>query len=232
MKVAHDDQFGRHRQRPGRQLDRHAADGDRAAAARRRCRPRRRRSRPRSPSTARSRAPSRRCATSPPSSRAPTTWAPDHQQLDRARAVAARDQRLGGRHATRSRCRSWPACRRSPPASPCRRRRRSAPARCASSSAPGAPGQTSFTAEGRRHARSTSPSPATDTLADVRDKINAAGAGVTALIMTDASGSRLLIRSNATGAANAFRTRHRRRRHRRRHRPVGWPSTPRPASPR
>lgn len=47
---------------------------------------------------------------------------------------------------------------------------------------------------------------ATDTLADIRDKINAAGAGVTALVMNDASGSRLLIRSNATGAANAFRT--------------------------
>ncbi|MEO8312446.1 MAG: flagellar filament capping protein FliD [Caldimonas sp.] len=47
---------------------------------------------------------------------------------------------------------------------------------------------------------------ASDTLADVRDKINGAGAGVTALIMTDASGSRLLIRSNSSGAANAFRT--------------------------
>jgi flagellar hook-associated protein 2 len=47
---------------------------------------------------------------------------------------------------------------------------------------------------------------ATDTLTDIRDKINAAGAGVTALVMTDSSGSRLLIRSNATGAANAFRT--------------------------
>ena len=47
---------------------------------------------------------------------------------------------------------------------------------------------------------------ATDTLASVRDKINGAGAGVTALIMTDSSGSRLLIRSNATGAANGFRT--------------------------
>ncbi len=47
---------------------------------------------------------------------------------------------------------------------------------------------------------------ATDTLADVRDKINGAGAGVNAMIMTDASGSRLLIRSNATGAANGFRT--------------------------
>ncbi len=47
---------------------------------------------------------------------------------------------------------------------------------------------------------------ATDTLAQVRDKINAAGAGVTATILTDASGSRLLMRSSATGAANAFRT--------------------------
>jgi flagellar hook-associated protein 2 len=47
---------------------------------------------------------------------------------------------------------------------------------------------------------------ATDTLTEVRDKINAAGAGVTALIMTDSSGSRLLLRSNTTGAANAFRT--------------------------
>lgn len=47
---------------------------------------------------------------------------------------------------------------------------------------------------------------ATDTLAQVRDKINAAGAGVTATILTDASGSRLLLRSSATGVANAFRT--------------------------
>ena len=47
---------------------------------------------------------------------------------------------------------------------------------------------------------------ATDTMSDVRDKINASGAGVSALIMTDATGSRLLIRSNATGAVNGFRT--------------------------
>ncbi len=45
-----------------------------------------------------------------------------------------------------------------------------------------------------------------DTLATARDKINAAGAGVTALIMNDASGSRLLLRSTASGAASAFRT--------------------------
>ena len=47
---------------------------------------------------------------------------------------------------------------------------------------------------------------ATDTLATARDKINAAGGGVTALIMTDASGSRLLLRSNDSGAANGFAT--------------------------
>ena len=47
---------------------------------------------------------------------------------------------------------------------------------------------------------------ATDTVADIRDKINASSAGVTALIMTDANGSRLLIRSNSTGAASGFRT--------------------------
>ena len=47
---------------------------------------------------------------------------------------------------------------------------------------------------------------ATDTLADVRDKINSANAGVTAMVLTDASGSRLMMRSTATGAVNAFRT--------------------------
>jgi len=66
-------------------------------------------------------------------------------------------------------------------------------------------GQTSFTPKAGATAVDVAIA-ATDTLADVRDKINAAGAGVTALIMTDASGSRLLIRSNDSGAANAFRT--------------------------
>ncbi len=46
---------------------------------------------------------------------------------------------------------------------------------------------------------------ATDTLADIRDKINATGAGVTATIVSDASGARLVMRSNDTGAANGFR---------------------------
>ncbi|HSC65658.1 MAG TPA: flagellar cap protein FliD N-terminal domain-containing protein, partial [Caldimonas sp.] len=66
-------------------------------------------------------------------------------------------------------------------------------------------GQTSFTPKAGATAVDIAVT-ATDTLATVRDKINAAGAGVTALIMTDASGSRLLIRSNTSGAANAFRT--------------------------
>lgn len=66
------------------------------------------------------------------------------------------------------------------------------------------PGQTSFT-PGSTGAVDISIE-ATDTLAQVRDKINAAGAGVTATILTDASGARLLMRSSATGVANAFRT--------------------------
>ena len=46
---------------------------------------------------------------------------------------------------------------------------------------------------------------ATDTLAQVRDKINGAGAGVSASIVTDASGSRLALRSASSGAENGFR---------------------------
>lgn len=45
----------------------------------------------------------------------------------------------------------------------------------------------------------------TDTLAQVRDKINAADAGVTASIITDSSGARLSLRSKTTGADNGFR---------------------------
>ena len=46
---------------------------------------------------------------------------------------------------------------------------------------------------------------ATDTLADVRDKINAAKSGVMASIVNDTSGARLVLRSSETGAENAFR---------------------------
>lgn len=48
-------------------------------------------------------------------------------------------------------------------------------------------------------------SSATTTLADVRDAINNAKAGVTASIIQDASGARLTIRSNSTGEENALR---------------------------
>lgn len=44
-----------------------------------------------------------------------------------------------------------------------------------------------------------------NTLAGIRDKINAANAGVSATVVTDASGSRLALQSTSSGAANAFR---------------------------
>ncbi len=44
-----------------------------------------------------------------------------------------------------------------------------------------------------------------DTLAGIRDKINAADAGVTAAILNDSQGSRLVLRSTATGAESGFR---------------------------
>jgi flagellar hook-associated protein 2 len=44
-----------------------------------------------------------------------------------------------------------------------------------------------------------------DTLEKIRDKINAADAGVVASVVNDATGSRLAIRSSETGETNAFR---------------------------
>ncbi|MBS0507571.1 MAG: flagellar filament capping protein FliD [Proteobacteria bacterium] len=46
---------------------------------------------------------------------------------------------------------------------------------------------------------------ATDTLADVAGKINGAKAGVTATLLNDGTGERLLLRSNATGEAAGYR---------------------------
>lgn len=46
---------------------------------------------------------------------------------------------------------------------------------------------------------------ATDTLQTLRDKINAAGAGVTATLVTDAAGVRLALRGNDTGLDHAFK---------------------------
>ncbi|MBC7940681.1 MAG: flagellar filament capping protein FliD, partial [Chitinophagaceae bacterium] len=51
----------------------------------------------------------------------------------------------------------------------------------------------------------TVPVTATDTLQTLRDKINSADSGVTATLVTDASGVRLSLRSTATGAENGFR---------------------------
>lgn len=45
----------------------------------------------------------------------------------------------------------------------------------------------------------------TDTLASLRDKINAAGAGVNATVVTDATGARLVYTSSSTGTDNGFR---------------------------
>lgn len=49
------------------------------------------------------------------------------------------------------------------------------------------------------------PIAATDTLSDIRDKINASGAGAKASIITDASGARLVMSSASPGASNGFR---------------------------
>lgn len=66
-------------------------------------------------------------------------------------------------------------------------------------------GQTTFTPQD-----GTAPTTLTfaiggDTLEDVRDAINGAGAGVTASIVNDADGARLALRSTLPGAANGFR---------------------------
>jgi flagellar hook-associated protein 2 len=44
-----------------------------------------------------------------------------------------------------------------------------------------------------------------DTLSDIAAQINDAGAGITATVLKDASGERLLVRSSATGEVNGFR---------------------------
>lgn len=47
--------------------------------------------------------------------------------------------------------------------------------------------------------------PPAQSLAAVRDMVNAANAGITATVLTDASGARLVFSSSATGAVNGFR---------------------------
>jgi flagellar hook-associated protein 2 len=62
-----------------------------------------------------------------------------------------------------------------------------------------------FTPDAGVNSVSITIAPGEDTLEKIRDKINASGAGVTASIVNDASGSRLAIRSRETGEANGFR---------------------------
>ncbi len=62
-----------------------------------------------------------------------------------------------------------------------------------------------FTAKSGSAPATVTIGPGDTSLAAIRDKINAAGAGVTASIITDASGARLSLRSTDTGAENGFR---------------------------
>lgn len=66
-------------------------------------------------------------------------------------------------------------------------------------------GQTSFTPKADTTPITINIPIGGDSLEQVRDAINGAGAGVSASIVSDASGSRLSIRSMLTGEANAFR---------------------------
>ena len=67
------------------------------------------------------------------------------------------------------------------------------------------PGQTSFTPKSGATAVDITVGPPEKSLAQLRDAINAANAGVTASILTDASGARLVLRSASTGEMNGFR---------------------------
>jgi flagellar hook-associated protein 2 len=66
------------------------------------------------------------------------------------------------------------------------------------------PGNT-FTAKPDTTAIDISVGPPAKSLAEVRDMVNAANAGITATVLSDASGARLVFRSSATGAANGFK---------------------------
>ena len=64
---------------------------------------------------------------------------------------------------------------------------------------------TAFTADASKTAVDIAIGAGEDSLDAIRTKINAAGAGVTASIVTDSGGARLVLRSNATGSAGAVR---------------------------
>lgn len=63
----------------------------------------------------------------------------------------------------------------------------------------------SFTPKAGSSPKAVTIDPSRDSLEDVRDKINGAGAGVVASLVNDVNGSRLVIRSKDTGEANGFR---------------------------
>jgi flagellar hook-associated protein 2 len=62
-----------------------------------------------------------------------------------------------------------------------------------------------FTAKPDTTAIDIAVGPPAKSLAEVRDMVNAANAGITATVLTDASGARLVFRSSATGAVNGFK---------------------------
>lgn len=66
-------------------------------------------------------------------------------------------------------------------------------------------GVTSFTSKPDATPVTITIGPGQDQLGQIRDQINASGAGVTAAIVTDATGSRLTLTSRNTGETNAFR---------------------------
>ena len=63
----------------------------------------------------------------------------------------------------------------------------------------------SFTANPGATAIDIPVGPPAKSLAEVRDMVNAANAGITATVLSDASGSRLVFRSSTTGAINGFK---------------------------
>ena len=65
--------------------------------------------------------------------------------------------------------------------------------------------QSSFTPKAGATAVDISVGPPAESLAQLRDKINASGSGVVASVLTDASGARLVLRSASTGEMNGFR---------------------------
>lgn len=66
-------------------------------------------------------------------------------------------------------------------------------------------GDGTFTANTEKAAKSITIDPAKSTLADIRDTINEANAGITASIVNDGSGNRLVIASKDSGLANALK---------------------------